>query len=282
MARETKRMALYEAIRKGQSKRPGAGKIVGLRSSQPRRSRWAGRKKTSNLPQRVDAPGSGEPQLRRSESFFSRRLDFSMSYLVAGLLFVALLVVIVGAVRLGQIYPDRTLPFLSSEPPEPTREDQKHDIRETLFGGKGDETTENDSGDGSTITDKDTEVVEVPVAPVKLVETKVVPAAPQGNNVIVIQAYFKSRDLVPVQEHFAGHGVETEIIERRSFSFLVTKVRYHSFSLDHDSFDPNRDGDVAKRKIKEIGAKYKAPAGYESFRPNLFQGAYGEKVKQFT
>ena len=202
-----------------------------------------------------------------------------MSYLVAGLLFVALLVVIAGSVRLGQIYPDRTLPFLSAEPSEPAKADPTHDIRDTLFGGDGDKTTENESDDGSTITDNDTEVVDVPVAPEKPGEKEVVPVTPQGNNVIVIQAYFKSPDLVPVQEHFAKYGVETEIHERRNYYFLVTKARYSSFSLDRGSLDSTRDGDVALMKIEEIGAKYKAPQGYESFKANMFRDAYGEKVE---
>ena len=278
MARETKRMALYEAIRKGQTKRAGKGKIVGLRSSQVRRGRWSGRRKVRNLPQRVDAPGSGEPRSRWSDGFFSQKLEFSLSYLTAGLLCVAFLVAFAGAVRLGQIFPDTTLPFLSSESDEVVDPDPKDDLRKKLF-GEGEETTKNDNELTSRETDSDSEVVEVPVKPVRPVESEVVPVTPQGNNVIVIQAYFQSRDLVPVQEHFAKYGVATEIHERRNYYFLVTKERYNSFSLDRGSLDSTRDGDVALMKIEKIGAKYKAPQGYESFKANMFGDAYGEKVE---
>jgi hypothetical protein len=38
-------------------------------------------------------------------------------------------------------------------------------------------------------------------------------------------------------------------------------------------------GYLMKEKIKKIGPGYEAPPGYETFRPNLFQDAYGMKVE---
>jgi hypothetical protein len=105
------------------------------------------------------------------------------------------------------------------------------------------------------------------------------PAAPQGTNVIVIQTYTQRKDLEPVQEHFAKNGIETEIVQRGSYFFLVTKQLYERCSADSSGFNAKYDGDVAKAKIKQAGATYKAPPGYETFRPNLFQDAYAQKVR---
>ena len=43
---------------------------------------------------------------------------------------------------------------------------------------------------------------------------------------------------------------------------------------------PGTDGSVAKQKIIELGTKYKAPTGYESFAPNLFKDAYGMRFDE--
>ena len=58
MARETKRMALYEAIRKGQTKKLAGKKTVGLRRKTSAPSKFA-KKKDHTLPQKYDAPGAG-------------------------------------------------------------------------------------------------------------------------------------------------------------------------------------------------------------------------------
>ncbi|MBE0538036.1 MAG: hypothetical protein IH624_20430 [Phycisphaerae bacterium] len=100
--------------------------------------------------------------------------------------------------------------------------------------------------------------------------TQVPPAA--GDYMIVVQNYKRRDDLAPVQKYFAANGVQTEIVERGSYFFLVTTTLYYGFG-------ENSDGAVALQRIKEIGARYEAPAGYESFRPNLFRDAYGEKIK---
>ncbi|MBE0537966.1 MAG: hypothetical protein IH624_20080 [Phycisphaerae bacterium] len=123
------------------------------------------------------------------------------------------------------------------------------------------------------------EPVQVPRPRVEKPVEQAKPAAPQGTNVIVIQTYMQRKDLEPVQQHFSKGGIETEIVERGSYFFLVTKQLYLRCSVDSNSFNPKYDGDVARQKIKEVGATYRAPPGYESFRPNLFQDAYAEKVR---
>jgi hypothetical protein len=96
-----------------------------------------------------------------------------------------------------------------------------------------------------------------------------------GNNVIVLAQYRSSRDLLPVQAHFASNGIATEIVVLEGTSFLVTKAAYSG-----RSFLSGGDGQLAIQKIAEVGAKYKgkAPEGYETFAPHYFSDAYGKKV----
>jgi len=95
-----------------------------------------------------------------------------------------------------------------------------------------------------------------------------------GDNVIVLVQHNSPVDLVPVQAHFAGYGIDTEIVKWDGKYFLITKDRYTSFG-------PGGDGYEAKKRIAEIGAKYKgkAPEGYEKFAPHYFSDAYGKKVE---
>ncbi len=96
---------------------------------------------------------------------------------------------------------------------------------------------------------------------------------PMGDHRIVIQQFQLMADLVPVQQYFAKYRIETEIEKRGMWYFLLTKDRYEN---------PNKqgtDGFWAKTRIMEVGANYKAPAGYDSFGSKPFQTAYGEKIK---
>lgn len=97
--------------------------------------------------------------------------------------------------------------------------------------------------------------------------------ASSGDNRIVIATYKVARDLEPVKKFFDSNRVKTTIQKRGSYYFLVTDKSFQS---------PNRkgsDGYKALQRIKRLGANYKAPKGYESFAPNLFQDAYGEKIR---
>jgi hypothetical protein len=106
-----------------------------------------------------------------------------------------------------------------------------------------------------------------------------------GNNRIVIQTYRLRTHLEPVKRYFESPdigieteirkigdiGIETEIRKIGEWYYLVTKDKYEN---------PNTKGTAgykAKQKIIEIGAKYKAPAGYESFGPKPFYDAYAMK-----
>jgi hypothetical protein len=90
------------------------------------------------------------------------------------------------------------------------------------------------------------------------------------SNVIVLAQYADTKQLLPVQQHFAKFGVQTNIVKSGSVYKLITKNTYDN---------PNKsgtDGFAAKQNIKQIGAQYKPPEGFKSFD---FSSVYGEKVK---
>lgn len=110
--------------------------------------------------------------------------------------------------------------------------------------------------------------------PVPPVIQKVEPVKPKGDNRIVIQSYHLRADLEPVKQYFAGFGIETEIIKIDDWYYLVTKDKYENPGK------PGTDGYLAKHKIIELGAKYKAPPGSEAFGSQPFRDAYGKKFDE--
>lgn len=93
-----------------------------------------------------------------------------------------------------------------------------------------------------------------------------------GKNRIVIQTYHDRADLEPVQTYFGHCGIETKIIPIDNQWILVTKAKY-----EEKPEKPGTDGYVALKNIIELGAKYKAPPGYEPFGAKSFETAYGMK-----
>lgn len=106
---------------------------------------------------------------------------------------------------------------------------------------------------------------------IKPAESK--PVESKGDHVIVIVQYQNRPDLVPVQQYFAEAGIETEIVQQTGWYFLVTKNRYDN------PMTPGTDGYKIRQQIINLGPKYKAQKGYETFAPNFFKDAYGKKVK---
>ena len=109
--------------------------------------------------------------------------------------------------------------------------------------------------------------------PAPPVVQKVEPVKPKGDNRIVIQSYQLKADLEPVKQYFAGFGIETEIVKIDAWYYLVTKDKYENPGK------PGTDGYLAKQKIIELGAKYKAPPGSETFGTQPFRDAYGKKFE---
>jgi hypothetical protein len=89
---------------------------------------------------------------------------------------------------------------------------------------------------------------------------------------IVLKELASPRDLEPAKQYFDEHGIATEIVKNsRGSYFLLTKERYNSISRG-TAFD------AATRKIKQVGADYRPPAGYNGFAPQMFSDVYGKKM----
>jgi hypothetical protein len=96
-------------------------------------------------------------------------------------------------------------------------------------------------------------------------------ATSTGRNRIVLKMYQVRSHLEPAKEYFDKMGVTTEIVEKGNWYYLVTKNKY-------DNPDKaGTDGYLAKQKIIELGAGYKAPVGFETFGPTPFSDAYGKR-----
>ncbi len=257
MARETRRMALYEAIRKGQSKRSGRKKTVRFRPFAAGRRASATRKKEVGYYQRIEDGG----HKGKLAALWTPRVNLALPYPVVGVLLVAAAALLVAAFRFGQLNYDAKWLFFEpvavSESVSGGQVDNKEVIDQTLLELENIDLT----------TDTDNEIVENDN------NEDIYAGQTQGANVIVIQEYKDSRELEPVKKHFEDNGIETEILERRGYFFLVTKARFHGFGS-------GTDGEPALKKIVEIGATYKAPPEYGRF-PGLFKDAYGRKLDNF-
>ncbi|HDS84432.1 MAG TPA: hypothetical protein ENN97_04470 [Phycisphaerales bacterium] len=103
-------------------------------------------------------------------------------------------------------------------------------------------------------------------------QTPAVSTPSTGNNVIVIQGITTAREneLLSVQEFFARHGIETEIIRGgNNYSRLVTKGRFENPNR------PGTDGYEMRMRIRNIGKRYPAETGDTKFGAEPFQDAYG-------
>jgi hypothetical protein len=189
------------------------------------------------------------------------RIEFSMPYQVGIALLLALILVILASYRLGQF---------SYQPPVQEPAQPSGLMRQV----EQDSQTEQAAIDlppsppvPTESTTLKTENVDTDIKP------NTEPAETTGNNVIVLVQYHTPADLGPVQAHFEEHGIATEIEFRNNRYFLQTVDRY-------DNPDKvGTDGYEAKQKIIEIGKKYKAPLGYETFAAHYFADAYGMKIE---
>ncbi len=113
-----------------------------------------------------------------------------------------------------------------------------------------------------------------PPGPVEKIGQDTVPTEPaksKGNNRIVIKQYPRFDDLAEAKKHFDEFGIETEIRKIGGNYWLITVNKYEN---------PGRagtDGYEALQRIKQVGAKYKAPPGYDTFGRKPFQDVYGKR-----
>ena len=176
----------------------------------------------------------------RLVQFNAGRIEFSMPYQVAVAALLGLILVILLAFRLGQ----------------------------RLSGNDTSAVSSAQQAAASKTAEQSSRTAGTPAA-------RADPAKQQaGRNRIVIQMFQVSSHLEPVKEYFEKAGVETEILERNNWYYLVTKNKYNNIDK------VGTDGFLAKQKIVELGAEYKAPPGYETFGTKPFSGAFGMKFEE--
>jgi hypothetical protein len=244
MARSRGRKSQYEVMRQGRLK-PSYGKVLQQQQAK------ADAKYESGVP----APDRAKPAARaelwarpRAIQLNAGRIEISIPYQLAVAIVLGLVLLVLLAFRLGQM--DQR----AANPAAKTQGAGQENLppREAGATGQGrvssQETLRRDA--------------------------KADAAEQKGDNVIVLVQYRRLADLVPVRQHFAEFGIQTEIVQQGGTYFLVTKNRYDN----PDS--PGTDGYRAKQKIIEVGARYKgrAPEGCETFAPNYFKDAYGKKI----
>ena len=196
-------------------------------------------------PAKSGIPGSGRPaywpRKPKLVQFNAGRIEISIPYQIAIALVLGLILLILVGFRLGRSG------YLSGQ---------------KIFGSA---SKEQGQGPGAKPGNENVKNVPDEIRTEKIDST--------GNNRIVIQTYQARADLEPVKTHFARFGIETEIRKIGDTYYLVSKNKYEN---------PNKegtDGYIAKQKIIEVGALYRAPQGYEPFGVKSFETAFGKKFE---
>jgi hypothetical protein len=243
---QNQRKVFYEAIRKSQEKIASGIKSGRFSSGKKETPKFAdGGKETLGLQGGVLSAGK-----KTEISSLTGTLVISVPYRVAGVIVLAMILVVLVAFWLGQIRGTRR-----SVEPEPVQTSESA-VTEKDEGSAAAEIKEPDESEAVSEKTRADRVL-----------------SPAGDNVIVIATVKDAEDLKPVQEYFSANGVGTEILQRELYSFLVTTDRFQS---------PNRRGSngyKALQLIKKIGLDYKVPDGGKNFGKEPFQDAYPMKLR---
>ena len=238
MVRARRKKSLYEVIGKTYSKL-GYGKTL----EQPPPEKTS---KDKPITTRVLETVARWPRRPRIVQFNAGRLELSMSYQLAIALLLGVVLLVLVVFRLGQI----------SNPSRQKAADSAV------------KTPESVQEAAPRATDSKTQTPG-PARKTTLNAQRTRSAESKGNNRIVIQTYELRAHLEPVRWYFAERGVETEIRRIGGMYYLVTTEKYENPEK------PGTNGYLAKQKIIEMGAKYKAPPGRETFGSKPFHDAYG-------
>lgn len=252
MSKDLRRTVLYEVIQKKYSKLPVSKKLGRSNSAESRESGHPEETTETNSSKQEKGAVKVWPVSQTFE-LPTRKRGLSVRYPIAGLLVLAVVLGAWGAFKLRQLYGPK-----EKQLPTPI-------VRAGKEYADGPVLSRQQVSNDIAATDEES-------APARGAAGEEL-LRPAGDHVIVIATYKQSEDLIPVKEYFNRNGIETDIQERGDYYFLVTKDKFQS---------PRRsgtDGYTALQRIRQVGADYKAPQGYESFAPNLFQDAYGMKIR---
>jgi hypothetical protein len=252
MAHNREKKALYEVMSKAAWPKPRYDKAL-----EPLHPEKTGENKqtTTKFPALLRRRAAKWLNRPRIVQFNAGRIEISMPYQLAIALLLGLVLLVLVVFRLGQIT------YRSSQ-------------KATGPVAKMPESVQKAAPKVTAVVAPQKAAPAEEKTPVPPVIQKVEPVKPKGDNRIVIQSYQLRADLEPVKQYFAGFGIETEIIKISDWYYLVTKDKYENPGK------PGTDGYLAKQKIIELGAKYKAPPGSEAFGSQPFRDAYGKKFDE--
>ena len=272
MVRNTKKKALYEVIRQ-----------AGLKTNYEQlHSRGAGAGPAGE--QQAHSTGSGQggevvpPNVVRWArkpsvvQFNAGRIEFSMPYQLGIAVLLGAILVVVLAFRLGERVGGRETKNPQAGLPGQRTAETGGANRATPVPVA---TKQASSGQAHSTSSGQAGVVVKQATPTTVTTGAAKQdAATIGRNRIVIQMYQVRSHLEPAKEYFDRMGVATEIIEKNNWYYLVTKNRY-------DNIDKSgSEGFLAKQKVIELGAGYKAPPGFETFGPKPFSDAFGMRFEE--
>lgn len=247
MARYRGKKALYEVMTKARSKTGNGRTLAQLHTQKTRKDGpIAGHDNAVGQP-KAASQWWNKP---RAIQFNAGRIELSIPYQIAIALVLGLILLILLAFRLGQYLQPAAQQTIRAT--EDASANQMNRTRQT-------NTTMNQPAEQASGSP--------PAGQASI------PARSAGNNVIVLKEYGSKLALVPVQQYFGENGIMTEIVLENDRYFLQTINTYDNPAT------PGTDGYEARMKIIEVGAKYQAPANYETFAPRFFSDAYGKKVK---
>jgi hypothetical protein len=251
------RMSLYEAMTRSRRRKSGYGRTLDkLHPEKATEDKPTEQESDVQIPLYQSAATWWRKP--RMVQFNTGRIEFSISYPVAAAILLGLILLVLLAFRAGQYYSgsrpaDANPTGLIPAQPKKADSGSVRNVADLSAAPLADESTR-------TVVDESPAETKVEFTPLK------------GGNVIVLVEYPKRADLVPVQKHFSQFGIATEIVNWGGKYFLITRDRYEGFGTGSDGYE-------AKQKIVEVGAKYKAPQGYETFAPLFFKDAYGKKIE---
>jgi len=253
MKRPPKRMALYEVMGKKQTKSILSKSLESLRPPEKEKKAIAA---ISPLPEK-----SSEKQVKWANKpkflqLNAGRVEMSIPYQVAVAAVLIAFVAVLVSFRLGKASGNQTAGMVNI--PAPVKKNVKKPVNKPVNRPK----------------------VESSGLPIGLVakDSAPKPALPAvnatGSN-IVIQTLKSRNDLEPVKDYFAANGIATKIRTVKGlYYFLITVNKYESLKKT------GSEGNNMLKRIVELGAGYKAPPGFETFRvkgKTPFQDAYGMK-----
>jgi len=240
--RNRKKMALYEAIGKTRHKPRYNETLEQLHPDMTDEDKPTTVKSDIVIPERT----ARWPRRPRIVQFNAGRIELSIPYQLAVTLLLGIILLVLVAFRIGQNVSSRN--SAKSVPEAVPQNTAPAGIGTLLIPADDLKTT------SVLTTTEETEQ-----------------AKQKGNNRIVIQTYQLKAHLEPVKNYFAQFGIQTEIRKIDNWYYLVTKDKYENPKK------PGTDGYLAKQKIIEFGAQYKASQGYETFGSKPFYDAYGKK-----